>query len=78
MSRGFSLRGRLLRRLALLLSVILLLSSLSAYWSARRAADEAYDRSDTCGFTSFVGYEWTASIGGGRNRPGPTPSVTQA
>lgn len=44
MSRGFSLRGRLLRRLALLLSVILLLSSLSAYWSARRAADEAYDR----------------------------------
>ena len=44
MSRGFSLRGRLLRRLALLLSVILLLSSLSAYWSARRAADQAYDR----------------------------------
>lgn len=44
MSRSFSLRGRLLRRLALLLSVILLLSSFSAYWSARRAADEAYDR----------------------------------
>ncbi|MEX6504145.1 sensor histidine kinase [Pseudomonas zhanjiangensis] len=39
-----SLRGRLLRRLALLLAVILLLSSLSAYWSARRAADTAYDR----------------------------------
>ncbi|MET1080811.1 MAG: sensor histidine kinase N-terminal domain-containing protein [Pseudomonas sp.] len=39
-----SLRGRLLRRLALLLTSILLLSSLSAYWSARRAADTAYDR----------------------------------
>ncbi|EJO93007.1 integral membrane sensor signal transduction histidine kinase [Ectopseudomonas mendocina DLHK] len=44
MSRSVSLRGRLLRRLALLLSLILLLSSLSAYWSARRAADTAYDR----------------------------------
>ena len=39
-----SLRGRLIRRLALLLALILLLSSLSAYWSARRAADTAYDR----------------------------------
>jgi two-component system sensor histidine kinase TctE len=39
-----SLRGRLLRRLAWLLALILLLSSLSAYWSARRAADTAYDR----------------------------------
>ena len=39
-----SLRGRLLRRLALLLTLILLASSLSAYWSARRAADTAYDR----------------------------------
>jgi len=46
MSRGFSLRGRLLRRLALLLSVILLLSSLSAYWSARRAADEERDAAE--------------------------------
>lgn len=44
MSRGVSLRGRLLRRLALLLSLILLLSSFTAYWSARRAADTAYDR----------------------------------
>jgi hypothetical protein len=25
------------------------------------AAEEAYDRSDRCAFTSFVGYEWTAS-----------------
>ncbi|WP_372875646.1 sensor histidine kinase [Pseudomonas sp.] len=39
-----SLRGRLLRRLALLLALILIVSSLSAYWSARRAADTAYDR----------------------------------
>jgi two-component system sensor histidine kinase TctE len=39
-----SLRGRLLRRLAMLLALILMLSSLSAYWSARQAADTAYDR----------------------------------
>ncbi|WP_300656220.1 sensor histidine kinase [Pseudomonas sp.] len=39
-----SLRGRLLRRLALLLALILLVSSMSAYWSARHAADTAYDR----------------------------------
>lgn len=44
MRLGGSLRGRLLRRLAILLGAILLLSSLSAYWSARRAADTAYDR----------------------------------
>ena len=44
MREAGSLRGRLLRRLALLLTSILLLSSLSAYWSARRAADTAYDR----------------------------------
>ncbi|MNF64062.1 Sensor protein QseC [compost metagenome] len=42
--RGSSLRGRLLRRLALLLALILLLGGLSGYWSARRAADTAYDR----------------------------------
>ncbi|WP_252271220.1 sensor histidine kinase [Pseudomonas subflava] len=39
-----SLRGRLLRRLAALLVIPLLLGSLSAYWNARVAADEAYDR----------------------------------
>ncbi|RJG14186.1 sensor histidine kinase [Pseudomonas cavernicola] len=44
MAEPGSLRGRLLRRLALLLALILLLSSLSAYWSARHAADTAYDR----------------------------------
>ena len=31
------------------------------------AAEEAYDRSPACDFTSFVGYEWTASVGTGQN-----------
>jgi len=31
------------------------------------AAEEAYDRSAACRFTSFVGYEWTATVGGGVN-----------
>ena len=30
----------------------------------QRAAEEAYDRSALCGFTTFVGYEWTAAIEG--------------
>ncbi len=29
----------------------------------QQAAEEAYDRSDECRFTSFVGYEWTGSPG---------------
>jgi hypothetical protein len=29
--------------------------------STQAAAETAYDRSDACTFTSFVGYEWTAS-----------------
>jgi hypothetical protein len=33
----------------------------------QEAAQEAYDRSSTCSFTSFVGYEWTASVGTGVN-----------
>lgn len=40
-----SLRGRLLRRLALMLAILLVLASTAAYWNARRAADTAYDRS---------------------------------
>jgi two-component system sensor histidine kinase TctE len=39
-----SLRGRLLRRLAALLTIPLLIGSLSAYWNGREAADDAYDR----------------------------------
>jgi hypothetical protein len=31
------------------------------------AAEEAYDRTAECSFTSFVGYEWTASVGHGEN-----------
>lgn len=31
------------------------------------AAEEAYDRTPACSFTSFVGYEWTASVGEGAN-----------
>lgn len=31
------------------------------------AAEAAYDRSEDCGFTSFVGYEWTANVGSGLN-----------
>lgn len=31
------------------------------------AAEEAYDRTAACSFTSFIGYEWTASVGTGGN-----------
>ncbi len=31
------------------------------------AAEEAYDRSSNCNFTSFIGYEWTGTIGAGQN-----------
>lgn len=44
MREAGSLRGRLLRRLALMLGVLLLIASLSSYWNARQAADTAYDR----------------------------------
>ena len=30
-------------------------------------AEEAYDRSSECSFTSFVGYEWTGSVAAGSN-----------
>ena len=33
----------------------------------RDAAEEAYDRSSACEFTSFIGYEWTAGVGQGEN-----------
>ncbi|MDH4564836.1 sensor histidine kinase [Pseudomonas sp. BN411] len=44
MREAGSLRGRLLRRLALMLGGPLLIASLSSYWNAREAADTAYDR----------------------------------
>ncbi|WP_044870611.1 sensor histidine kinase [Pseudomonas sp. LFM046] len=44
MREAGSLRGRLLRRLALMLGALLLIASSSSYWNARQAADTAYDR----------------------------------
>ncbi|NQZ97854.1 MAG: DUF3604 domain-containing protein [Myxococcales bacterium] len=38
-----------------------------AWRDIQDAAEEAYDRTPTCSFTSFVGYEWTASVGNGEN-----------
>ncbi|MFG3452386.1 sensor histidine kinase N-terminal domain-containing protein [Stutzerimonas stutzeri] len=43
-ARAGSLRGGLLRRLAVLLALLLLFSGWSAYWNGRAAADSAYDR----------------------------------
>ena len=44
------------------------LAEASGVWqSVVAAAEEAYDRSPACAFTSFVGYEWTASVGEGQN-----------
>lgn len=42
--RAGSLRGGLLRRLAMLLTLLMLFSGWSAYWNGRAAADTAYDR----------------------------------
>ena len=33
----------------------------------QKAAEDAYDRSSKCEFTSMVAYEWTASVGNGEN-----------
>lgn len=33
----------------------------------QQAAEQAYDRSSECAFTSFNAYEWTASVGSGQN-----------
>ena len=41
----------------------------SAVWTRIQAAAEAaYDRSETCAFTSFIGYEWTGYNGGNLHR----------
>lgn len=37
---------------------------LAAWREIREAAQGAYDRSSTCSFTSFIGYEWTATPNG--------------
>lgn len=39
----------------------------STWKGAQEAAEQAYDRSSECSFTSFPGYEWTASVGSGQN-----------
>ena len=39
----------------------------NVWLEVQRAAEQAYDRNDTCSFTSFVGYEWTATVGEGQN-----------
>ncbi len=44
------------------------LEAATGVWSEiQAAAEEAYDRSAACRFTSFVGYEWTATVGAGNN-----------
>ncbi len=44
------------------------LATASVVWrDIQAAAEEAYDRSAACSFSSFVGYEWTASAGAGAN-----------
>ena len=46
----------------------LCLAAAAAAWTdVQAAANEAYDRSEQCSFTSFIGYEWTASLQGGQN-----------
>jgi Protein of unknown function (DUF3604) len=39
----------------------------SVWQDVQSAAEEAYDRSAACRFTSFVGYEFTGTVGSGQN-----------
>jgi len=39
----------------------------STWQDIQQAAEDAYDRDADCSFTSFVAYEWTASVGAGQN-----------
>jgi hypothetical protein len=39
----------------------------TVWQETRDAAEGAYDRSAACRFTSFVAYEWTAGVDGGKN-----------
>jgi hypothetical protein len=46
----------------------LCLEAARAPWQEiQRAAEEAYDRSSSCEFSTFVGYEWTGAVGPGNN-----------
>jgi hypothetical protein len=40
----------------------------SAWKDIQAAAEEAYDRTSACTFTSLIGYEWTSSVGGNLHR----------
>ena len=40
----------------------------AAWNDIQRAAEEAYDRSAACTFSSFVGYEWTSGIASNNHR----------
>ncbi|MEM9862019.1 MAG: DUF3604 domain-containing protein [Myxococcota bacterium] len=43
-------------------------STLADVWGEEiQAAEDAYDRTSACSFTTFIGYEWTGSSGPGRN-----------
>jgi len=42
-------------------------ASAGVWRELQEAAEEAYDRSPSCRFTSFLGYEWTASVDDGKN-----------
>jgi len=43
-------------------------TSAAGVWAQLQEAGEAaYDRSADCNFTSFIGYEWTGTVGRGRN-----------
>lgn len=42
-------------------------ASANTWQDIQQAAEDAYDRSSECSFTSFVGYEWTATVGTGQN-----------
>lgn len=46
----------------------LCLDRATSIWAdVQAAAEQAYDRSENCDFTSFVAYEWTGSVGQGSN-----------
>lgn len=62
--------------------VLCLAQARQVWQDIQDAAEEAYDRTAQCAFTSFVGYEWTASGGQGLNlhrnvvfRNGSVPSL---